>query len=160
MVVTCFSMRYCIWKQHAWVLYMCTCGSVRFFFAFRCSLGGIGSISSGMMLSVHWVGRLGARPGWKEISTCGFTFKFCAGADYGVASGVSTLGGGVGYFCCCNISFVYVVTCGGAAILKISVSCFRSAAFLLPNVVSVIVVVVLRKVWARSAHTCVVAYFE
>ena len=63
-----------------------------------------------------------------------------------VAYGVFTLGRGV--------------TCGGAAMLNILVSFFRSTFCLFPNVVNGIVGVVFRRAWVRSASACVSTSFD
>ena len=76
----------------------------------------------------------------------GITLVFEAGAASVVVSRVCTLRGGV--------------TCGRAALLKISTS-FRSAAVCLsPSDVSGIVGVGLRIVWVRSMAACAAASLE
>ena len=69
-----------------------------------------------------------------------------AGAASEVVSESCTLGGGV--------------TCGGAALVNISVSCLRAAFCLSPNAVSGLVGVELRKAWVSSMATCVAASCE
>ena len=49
MVATWFAMRFLNWRQHEWVIFLSTVGTVGFYFVFRCAAGGIGSVSSGMM---------------------------------------------------------------------------------------------------------------
>ena len=48
-VSTRFDMRYCPWRRHDQVLYLCTCGTLGVSVAFWCAAGGIGSVSLGMM---------------------------------------------------------------------------------------------------------------
>ena len=88
MVSTWFYMRYCPWRRRVQVLYLCTCGTVGFYFLFRCDEEGIGSISS--VCGAHWSGRLS-----------GYTLRGGAGED----SRVSTIGDGMGVFCSCVTSF-------------------------------------------------------
>ena len=49
---------------------------------------------------------------------------------------------------------------GGAALVKIYVSCLRAAVCLSPNVVNGIVGVGLRRTWVMSTTACVAASFE
>ena len=94
------------------------------------------------------------------MSPCGSTLRGGAGAASGVASWLFTLEVGVGTFCCCGISFIGVGTCVGAAMLKISVNCFRGAVCLLTNAGIGIVGPGLSRAWVRSAAACVVVSFE
>ena len=63
MIATWFAIRSCPWIQCAWLLYLCTCCTVGFSFAFWCAAGGIGYMSLGMMWDALFGGRIGARPG-------------------------------------------------------------------------------------------------
>ena len=102
------------------------------------------------MWSTRCGGSLGACPGWKYMLPCGTTLIGGAGIASGVDSGVFTR-----VFYCCGLPFVGVVTCVGKAMLKISVSLFRATICLLPNVVSRLVEVGLRRVCVRSLAACV-----
>ena len=88
-------------------------------------MGVIGSVSSRIMCGTRWGGHLGACLFWNFISTCGSTLRGGAGDASGVVSGVFTLGAGI--------------TCGGAALVKISTSYLSADFCLSPNVVSGIV---------------------
>ena len=125
MVATWFSVRYFPCNQRLQMLYLYTCGTVGFPFEFRCYSGGIVSVSSSMMWGAHCIGRLGACPGWGGISLCGSNLGGGSCATSRVSSGLSTLIGGVGGFCCCGNAFVGGGACGGAAMLKIAAICFR-----------------------------------
>ena len=96
MVVTWFDMRFFPWRQRAWLLYLCTCGTVGFYFAFKCAAGVICSVSSGTMWGARWGSHLSACPGWKDMSPCGSTLGGGKGAASGVDYGVYTIGGGMG----------------------------------------------------------------
>ena len=69
-----------------------------------------------------------------------------AGDASGVASGLFALGDGV--------------TCGGAAMLNISPSCFRVAFCLYPDGVSGLVGFGLKRVWVRSVVECFSVSFD
>ena len=112
MIATLFSMSYCPWIRRSCVLYLCTCDTVGFYFAFRCAAGGIGSMLYVMMWGTCWGDHIGDCPGIKYISPCGSTIGGGAGDTYGVSSGVSTLGGVMETFCGCGIVFVGGGTCG------------------------------------------------
>ena len=105
-------------------------------------------------------GSLGDCPVWKEMLPCGSTLGCGAGDTSRVSSGLFTLRGGMGEFCCCGLSLIGGVTCGGADMLKISASCFRAAVCLLPNAVSGLVGAGLRRSWARLEFACVVTFSE
>ena len=66
---------------------------------------------------------------------CGSTLRGDSGSDSGVASGVSTLRGGVGDFCCCINVLIGGGACGGAAMLKTPERCFRATLCFPPSVV-------------------------
>ena len=103
---------------------MCTYVTLGLSFVFWCSAGGIGSVLSGILWGARYVGRLGASTNWKDVLPCGSILGGGAGAasvvSYVVVSGLSTLRGGVGIFCCCGIAFLDGGIRGGAAMLKIS----------------------------------------
>ena len=103
-------------------------------------------MSSGMMRGTSWGGRIGARPGWNVMFPCGSTLRGGAGDASLFVSGVFTLGGGI--------------TCRGAALAKIYVSCLSAAVCLSPNVMSGLVGVGLRGAWISSAAECVAVSFE
>ena len=63
MVSTWFYMMSCPWRRHSRVLYMCTCVTLGFYFAFWCAAGGICSVSLGIMWGARLGGHLCARPG-------------------------------------------------------------------------------------------------
>ena len=66
----------------------------------------------------------------------GSTLGGGTGDASGVASGVSTLRGGVGAFYYCGTSVVGGGACGGAAMLKISAICFKATLYLSPRIMS------------------------
>ena len=105
-------------------------------------------------------GSLGDCPVWKEMLPCGSTLGCGAGDTSRVSSGLFTLSGGMGEFCCCGLSLIGGVTCGGADMLKISASCFRAAVCLLPNAVSGLVGAGLRRAWVSSTAACVAPYVD
>ena len=83
-----------------------------------------------MMRVAHCGVRLVDNPGFKDMLHCGSTLRGSAEDASGVAYGVFTLGDCLGAFCCCGLSFVGGITCGGAAMLNISEICFRAPFFL------------------------------
>ena len=131
-----------------------------FLFEIRCVAGGISSVSSGMMWCARCGSRLSACQVWNYMSPCEYTFRGGAEIGSGVASGVSKLGGGMGGFCCCVMSFVGVHICIEAAMLITSKSCFKVDFFLLTNAVSGIVGFGLKRVWVRSVAARVARYFR
>ena len=143
-VATWFVMKSYTWRNIALVLCRCCFGILWVYASFCCDAGGIGSVSSGMMCDTHWGGCLGARPGWNIMYPCGSTLGGSAGAAYGVVSGACTLRGGV--------------TCGGAALVNISVNLRSADVCLSPKVVSGLLGVGLRRKWVRSAVECVAAF--
>ena len=98
MVITWFFMRFCPWRLRSQMLYLCTCCTVGFPFAFFCASGEIL-----FMWGAHWVGRL-----------CGSTL----GGVEGAASGVFTLRDGVGVLCVYSTTFGGVGSCGVVDMLK------------------------------------------
>ena len=74
-VDTWFAMRSCTWRRLDLVLYRCCFGILWVSTALFCAVGGIGSVSSGMMCGTCWGGHLGARPGWNFMSPCGSTLR-------------------------------------------------------------------------------------
>ena len=127
---------------------------------FWCAERGIGSVSSGMVWGAHWGGRLGACTGWNDMFPSGSTLGSGAGATPRVASGVYTLGGGVGDFCCCNNVVITGSYGGGVAIFRISANCFKDAVCLFTSVVSGIVGVGLRGACISSTATFVSFYYD
>ena len=112
MVTTWFTMRSCTRRRFSWVLYLCTCGTMWVSVDLWCAVGGIHSVSMGMMWGARQGDRLSVRTGWNGMSPCssnlGSDIDAASGVAYGVASGVFTLRDGF--------------TCVGAAMLKISES--------------------------------------
>ena len=53
MVSTWFPMISCSWIRCDQVLYLCNCGTLVVSVSFQCAAGGVGSVSSGMMLSAY-----------------------------------------------------------------------------------------------------------
>ena len=122
MVAAWFDMSSCLWRLHVQVLYLCTCGSVGFYFAFTCAVGGIGSVS--YVWGACWVGLLG-----------GFTL----GGGSGEAFELSTLRYFIGLFFSCGTAFGGSKYCGVAFMLKIVAVFFRDMVCLLPSVVRFLV---------------------
>ena len=103
-------------------------------------------MSFGITCGTHWVGRLGACPGWNIMSPCFSTLRGGTGDSSGVVFGVCTLVGGV--------------TSGAAALGGIYASCLSAAICSSPSVVIGIVGVGLRRLWVWSTAACVAASFE
>ena len=80
------------------------------------------------------------------MSLCGSNIGGGAGTAFRFASRVFSLGGGL--------------TCGGASMLNISLSCYRDTVYLCSNFVYGLVGIGLRRVWMRSAAAYVDEYFD
>ena len=92
-----------------------------------------------MMWGSPWVGRLGSHTSCNYMLPVGSTLGGCAKINYEVASGLTTLGGGVGDLWCCGTSVIGGGSWGGAAMLKKSNICFKAGVCLSPSVVGGIV---------------------